>query len=165
MATRYSDNIIGTIKFTARSAVLEDYIISWGYQLLDALYRVSRYDEIEAVHELILEFSALTERYGECVHSFREDISVSLLEACQLRRGVMVRSDNSQEWLHYAADTIVRLNCLYRNRIIEKHMCGDDAMTDIVNYRAQTAIDMKRPKVETECLEGNLAYLEAQILQ
>ena len=26
MATRYSDNIIGTIKFTARSAVLEDYI-------------------------------------------------------------------------------------------------------------------------------------------
>lgn len=97
--------------------------------------------------------------------TFREDISVSLLEACQLRRGVMVRSDNSQEWLHYAADTIVRLNCLYRNRIIEKHMCGDDAMTDIANYRAQTAIDMKRPKVETECLEGNLAYLEAQILQ
>ena len=165
MATRYSDNIIDIIKFTARSAVLEDYIISWGYQLLDALYRVSRYDEIEAVHELILEFSALTERYGECVHSFREDISVSLLEACQLRRGVMVCSDNSQEWLHYAADTIVRLNCLYRNRIIEKHMCGDDAMTDIANYRAQTAIDMKRPKVETEYLEENLAYLESQILQ
>ena len=44
-------------------------------------------------------------------------------------------------------------------------MCGDDAMTDIANYRAQTAIDMKRPKVETEYLEENLAYLEAQILQ
>ena len=36
---------------------------------------------------------------------------------------------------------------------------------DVTSYCAQTAIDMKRPKVETECLEGNLAYLEAQILQ
>ena len=165
MATRYSDNIIDIIKFTARSAVLEDYIISWGYKLLDVLYRVSRYDEIEAVHELILEFSALTERYGECVHSFREDISVSLLEACQLRRDVMARGDNSQEWLHYAADMIVVLNNLYRDRTIEKYTCGDDVMVDIANYRAQTAIDMKRPKVETEYLEENLAYLESQILQ
>ena len=84
MATRYSDNIIDIIKFTARSAVLEDYIISWGYQLLDVLYRVSRYDEIEAVHELILEFSALTERYGECVHSFREDIVLVYLKHINL---------------------------------------------------------------------------------
>ena len=44
-------------------------------------------------------------------------------------------------------------------------MCSDDAMADIANYRAQTAIDMKHPKVETECLEENRAYLEAQILQ
>lgn len=77
----------------------------------------------------------------------------------------MARGDNSQEWLHYAADMIVVLNNSYRDRTIEKHMCGDDAMTDIANYRAQTAIDMKRPKVETEYLEENLAYLEAQILQ
>ena len=77
----------------------------------------------------------------------------------------MARGDNSQEWLHYAADMIVVLNNLYRDRTIEKYTCGDGVMVDIANYRAQTAIDMKRPKVETEYLEENLAYLEVQILQ
>jgi len=163
---QYSRLELEEIKFTNSSTILESLLIQWGYQLVDAVYSSERRDELEVVHEIISSFQAVVEHYSEYIKSFRGDVGVSLLEACQFRLDSIAGYSNSQEWLYCLADEIATLNGLFcSNAIRELKRSKKGAAADIARYRAQTAIDMKRPKVETEYLEENLAYLEAQILQ